>query len=476
MKEFSLSLYSPKLRYLASMVTLMAVAGCGALNSTPTPSPLPVANHYPGQTASQDNAALNSDWRVHFTDPQLQQLISIALENNRDLQTAVLRVEEAQAIYGIQRSDQWPSLGIGAEAGRAKVPGDLNMSGQSMVSGKYEAYAGMSTWEVDLWGRVRSLKEAALQQYLATDSARRAVQISLISGVVNTWLSLSELNERLRLAEETIASRQASLDLFTHREAVGAASMLDLTQAQTLLIQAQSLAARLEQERAAQNHALALLLGAKDTPEQPAQSLAYLATHIAPVQPGLPAQLLTARPDIIAAEQRLLASHANIQAARAAFFPTITLTGAFGSSSAELKGLFDSGSKAWSFLPSISLPIFDGGRRQANLSLAEVRKDMAIVNYEKTIQTAFREVADALSNREWLNKQVHIQEQALQTQKQRAQLAQMRYDSGASGYLEVLDAQRSLLDAEQGLVQTRRLLLSNQVLLYAALGGGASPS
>ena len=311
----------------------------------------------------------------------------------------------------------------------------------------------------------------ALESYLATDSARRAATIALVAQVANSYFALREVDERIVLANRTIASRTESLRIFTRRVEVGSTSRLNLTQVQTLLTQAQALGMQLEQERAAQSHALTLLLGApvdlhlEQGPIDEQQALREPRL-------GLPSDLLTQRPDIVAAEHQLKAANANIGAARAAFFPRIALTSSLGTASAELDGLFAAGSLAWIFSSSISLPIFDGGRRHNNLSLAETRRDLAVANYEKTVQVAFRDVSDALSARHWLSRQVAIARTALATQSERARLSQLRYDSGASAYLDVLDAQRDLLAAEQQLVQTRRALLSSRVGLYAALGGG----
>lgn len=276
----------------------------------------------------------------------------------------------------------------------------------------------------------------------------------------------------MAIARETLATRQESFRIFTRREAVGASSRLQLAQVQTLLTQAQALLAQLELARAQQLHALAQLVGAHPGP-LPAAAPFDDALVLAELRPGLPSELLTARPDIAAAEHQLRAARAQIGAARAAFFPRIALTARWGTASAELDGLFDGGSRAWAFVPTVSLPIFDGGRRRANLELGEIRSDMAVAQYEKAIQTAFREVADGLAARRWLSEQITVQRTAVQAQAERARLAQLRYDNGSAAYLEVLDAQRDLLAARQQLVQARRALLSSQVGLYAALGGGS---
>lgn len=473
----------PKYGYLRGVVSLcalagiMAVTGCSLAPRYETP-PLPVATAYPADTQMQPNAttegriAADTAWRDYFVDPHLRALIARALDNSRDLKIAVLRVAEARAAYGIQRADQLPTIAATANGSRARVPGDLNMSGQSIVSSQYQVGAGLATWELDFWGRVRNLKDAALENYLATDEARRAITLSLIAQVADSYLALRELDERIELARQTIASREESLRIFKRRFEVGAIAKMDLVQVEVLLQQAQTLAAQLEQGRAVQAHALTLLVGSPlpPLPENTGFSDNAVAREL---RAGLPSDLLLQRPDIVAAEHQLRAAHANIGAARAAFFPRITLTGSAGTASAGLNGLFDSGSRAWNFLPSLSLPIFDAGRNRANLDLAEVRRDLAVTNYEKTVQAAFRDVSDALSARHWLTEQVRIAQATLAAQTERARLSQLRYDNGSSPYFEVLDAQRDLLTAEQQLVQTRRALLSSRVSLYAALGGGS---
>jgi outer membrane protein, multidrug efflux system len=466
-----------RLRCVASlyaMAALLGVAGC-SLAPDHQALPLPVAVVYPVDTGRQPPApdgtiAVAIAWHEYFTDPYLQAVIEKALENNRDLRTAVLRVGEARAAYGIQRANQFPSVSANAYDSRERTPADLNTTGQVQTGSRYQVGLGLTTWELDFWGRVRSLKDAALENYLATDEARRAATLSLITQVANAYLTLRELDERSALARQTIASREESYRIFCRRYEVGAIARMDLVQVEVLLHQAQFLAAQLEQERAAQAHALTLLVGT---------SLALLPAHFNDgavahdLHVGFPSEVLLQRPDIVAAEHQLRASHANIGAARAAFFPRITLTGSYGTASAELSGLFDSGSRTWSFLPSVSLPIFDAGQNRASLDLAKVRSEIAVVNYEKAVQTAFREVSDALSARQWLTEQVRIQQATLAAQTEREHLARLRYDNGSAPYFEVLDAQRDLLSVEQQLVQTRRALLSSRVSLYAALGGGS---
>ncbi len=450
----------------------LLLAGCASMAPPYEVPALPVSAFYANNAMQEGVSVAAIGWLEYFTDRQLQAVIALALDNNRDLRTAVLRVEEARAIYGIQRSEQFPAIGAQAGLDRSRIPADLSPTGKSLVGSQYQVALGQASWEIDFWARVRNLKDAALENYLATDAARRAAAIGLVAQVANSYLSLRELDERLVLARRTIVSRAESLRIFTRRVEVGSTSRLNLTQVQTLLTQAQALGAQLEQLRAAQWHALTLLVGAPVdlhlVPE-------HLDEQYLPVElgAGLPSDLLIQRPDIVAAEHQLKATNANIGAARAAFFPRVTLTSSLGTASAELDGLFASGSLAWIFSPSISLPIFDGDRRRNNLSLTEARRDLAVANYEKTVQSAFRDVADALSARRWLTEQSTIVQTALAVQTERARLSQLRYDNGAAAFLDVLDAQRDLLAAEQQVVQIRRALLTSRVSLYAALGGGS---
>lgn len=464
------------LRIAPAMLALLMAAGCVSMAPPYSRPALPVPAAYDAPAARPaELAASHIPWRTYFSDPALQALIDTALVNNRDLRTALARVQEARALYGIQRADQFPTVGVQADGTRARVPGDLNLTGQPQVSSQYQVGLGLASWELDFWGRVRSLKDAALQNYLATDAAAQAATLSLITQVADSYLTLRELDERLELTRETIASRAESLRIFRRRFEVGAISKLDLTQVETLWQQARALGADLERIRAEQAHALALLVGAPLNLPVQAEPLDDTAV-MRELPAGLPSDLLVNRPDIVAAEHQLQAANANIGAARAAFLPSITLTGAFGTASAELDGLFSGASRAWNFAPSISLPIFDAGRRQSALDLAEARRDQAVAGYEKTIQAAFRDVSDALSARHWLAEQVEVLRATVAAQTERARLAQLRYDHGASPYLEVLDAQRDLLAAQQTLVQTRRALLSSRVGLYAALGGGTQAS
>lgn len=468
----------PRLRLVqVTLSALVMLTACSSLAPHYTPPTLPVATQYPAtaeqKSADADSSSALPEWQVYFRDPQLQRLIHQALDQNRDLRLALARVAEARAAYGIQRAEQLPNLGAQAGFDRTRVPADLNLTRRPLVGSQYQVGLGVNEWEIDFWGRLHDLNQAALETYLASDEARRAVSLALVAQVADAYFTLAELNERIVLAQRTLDSRAESYRIFSRRVAVGSTSRFNLIQIETLLNQAQALSAQLTQGRDASLHALTLLLGS-EIDGASAKIMQSDTASLPALNAGLPSDLLIRHPNIIAAEHRLKAANANIGAARAAFFPRIALTGSLGTASAELDGLFAGGSKAWVFSSSITLPIFEGGRLQNNLSLAQVRRDSAVANYEKTVQSTFREVSDALSARYWLTQQLGIAETTLAAQKERARLSQLRYDNGASAFLDVLDAQRDLLSAEQQLVQIRRALQSNGVGLYAALGGAIS--
>lgn len=463
---------------LAAAAAALLLAGCASLAPRYEAPAMPVPQHYAEAAGAGSAQAALPTWRDYIADPALQAVIEQALANNRDLRLATLRVAEARAAHGIQRADRLPSVGASAGMARIGVPDNLGVglppSIAAMVPGtltSYSAYVGISSWELDLWGRVRNLSDAALRQYFAAAWARRGAEVSLIAQTASAWLALCETDERLALAQRALDNRAESLHIFSRRVEVGATSRLDLTQVRMLHQQAQVLVAQLEQQRATQQHALDLIVGAAT----PVAATARLpaADALRPLPAGLPSDLLTRRPDIQAAEQQLMAAHAQIGAARAAFLPRIALTAMAGTGSSELGDLFGSGTGAWLFQPSISLPLFTAGRLKNNLNLAEVRRDAAVAQYEKAIQGAFRDVSDALAAQQGLAQQVQVLAAMRATQAERARLSRLRYDNGATRFFEVLDAERDLLATEQQLTQMRRALLASRVALYAALGGGA---
>lgn len=454
---------------------IVFVAGCAAVPAPYNKAEPPVPGHFARADVSfakaPDAYRNAANWRAYFLDPDLLQVLELALAHNRDMQSAVLRVAEARAQHGIRRAERFPAIDGQGDSIRSRTPRDLSPTGRAETSSVYEMSVGLTSWELDFWGRIRSLETAALEQYLASEAAQRAFTVSLVAEVANTWLTQREYDRRIELANQSIATREESQRIFKRRYQLGAGTRLELTQVKALLVQARTLAVQLEQAREANGHYLAFLAG---TPvdNTPRSNVLDGKTILLPIAPGLPSDLLVQRPDIVSAEHRLTAAHANIHAARAAFFPRISLTGSLGLASNELENLFEAANRAWTFMPAIAVPIFNAGRLRANLDLAAIRRDMAVAEYEQTIQQAFREVSDALSARHWLVQQLDIQQQGLDNQRERARLAQLRYDNGTTSYLDVLDAQRELLQAEQDTVQTQRYLLTSQVNLFAALGGG----
>lgn len=465
---------------MIKQVTLVLLAAGGLAGCSLTPQYVrpdaPVAASYPTQSGAADAeqaayAAADIGWRTFFPDPRLQALIAAALENNRDLRIAALRIEEARAQYRIQSAERWPNLNAVASASRARTPGVLTTNGQDNVSSRYDAGLSLAAFELDFFGRVRSLSDAALAQYLATREARQAAQISLVAEVAKAYLAERAYVEQLALSQKTLDGRETAYELAKKRFEVGASSALDLRLSETLVESARVSLATLTRQRAQAENALTLLVGKPLADFPPAQALS--SQHIVTDIPaGLPSDLLTRRPDIRAAEQKLIAANANIGAARAAFFPRIALTAGVGTASNALSGLFSAGTQAWSFAPQLLLPIFDAGRNRANLDLTQARKNITVADYEKTIQAAFREVADALVARTTLDQQVAAQRAVQQAEAERLKLAEMRYQNGVDSSLAVLDAQRELFAAEQLLVQTRLLRQLNSIDLYRTLGGG----
>ncbi|GAA4413004.1 AdeC/AdeK/OprM family multidrug efflux complex outer membrane factor [Quisquiliibacterium transsilvanicum] len=465
---------------LAAIAAALLAAGCSFAPVHERPV-APVAAEWRDAAAvqragaaaeAQAVAAADIGWREFYAEPALQELIARALEHNRDLRMAVLNIEAARAQYGIQRADRLPGIGAGASATRQRVPADLSPSGSSRVAEQYDATIGISAFELDFFGRVRNLGEAALAEYLATAEARRAAQIALVAQVAGTWVSGLAASEQLALLDRTLQAREDSLRLIRLRYDGGAASELEVRQAEGLVESARADRADAQRDRLQARNALELLVGQPvDDASLGVKPLAAVALPQAPAA-GLPSALLERRPDILAAEERLRGASASIGAARAAFFPRITLTGAVGTASSDLDGLFGGGSGIWSFLPRITLPIFDGGRNQAGLDLAEVRRDLAVAGYEKTVQLAFREVADALAARSTIGSRLAARQAQVAAAARSLELAELRYRGGVDSQLQWLDAQRSLLGAEQALLGARVAQAANLVELYKVLGGG----
>ena len=447
---------------LSALALVALVAGCSMTPTLERPA-APVATSYPGQTASATAAGPALAWDSFVADARLRELIGLALKNNRDLRVATLNIEQVRAQYQVRRADQVPTV-------NAAVTGNRQPTASGGMSSVYTAGLAVASWELDFFGRVASLKDAALAQFLASEEAQRTAQTSLIASVASTWLSLQTDEALLALTQRTLTTREDSLRLTKLRFDNGVTSALDLRQAESLIAAARSALAQQQRARALDLNALTLLLGQ----EPPANLLpgGTEMTTFAPVPEGLPSELLTRRADIRQAEQTLVAANASIGAARAAFFPRISLTTSVGTVSSELSGLFKDGSWGFSLAPQALLPIFDLGRNQANLDSARAARDIAIAQYEKAIQVAFREVADALAGRATLGDQLAAQQQQARAEAERFRLAELRYRNGVASYLDVLDAQRSLFATQQTLAQSRLAQQQNQVALYKALGGG----
>lgn len=458
----------PKHFSLIAVAVAALLSGCSLIPTYERPA-APVPEAYPQASAQGQSTAVA--WRDYFTDPRLQQLIDLALANNRDMRIATLNLEQARAQFQIQRSALFPSVGgvASANRGNSQITGEL---GNTFTAG-----LAVSAWELDFFGRISSLKEAALAQYLATDEGRKAYELTLVTSVAQGWLALIADEELLDISRRTLVTREESIKLAKLRFDAGFSSELDYRQAESLTEAARATFAQQQRQRALDENALTLLLG-QQIPSQLLTSIqgAKLAetTPMADIPAGLPSDLLARRPDIRAAEQQLIAANANIGAARAAFFPSISLTAQYGSVSNELSNLFKSGNWGFNIGPSINLPIFTGGRLTANLESAKAGREIAVAQYEKSIQTGFKEVSDALAGRTTLAEQARAQAAQAEAERKRFYLSDLRYRNGVASYLDLLDAQRSLFALEQADVQVRLTQLLNQINLYKALGGGWS--
>lgn len=427
---------------------------------------MPVATSFFESRQGAAVAAADLEWRRFFADARLQRLIEIALQNNRDLRVAILNIEQARAQYQVRRADQLPGVGVLASGSRGP-----NSKGE--ISSTYMAGLSVTSYELDFFGRVNELSKAALGEYLATEEARKNVHITLIASVANIYMSLLADDELLALTRQTLKAREESFKLIQLKFEHGVVSELDLRQGESLVETAHVALAQQMRQRAVDQNALVLLVGQGLPADLPASNATLHTMQIgAELSPGLPSDLLTRRPDIRQAEQQLMAANANIGAARAAFFPRISLTGSAGSVSDELSGLFKSGSFAWTVAPQLLLPIFDAGRNRANLDIAKATRDIRVAQYEKAVQLAFREVADALAGQATYGEQLRAQRAQADAEAVRYKLSDLRYNNGASSYLDLLDAQRSLFAAQQAEVQTNLASLQNQVTLYKVLGGG----
>lgn len=459
--------------FLTFMMIILALAGC-ALSPKYEKPPAPVPKEWPKGEAYKETIGPTPPeikWSDFIADEKLKKIIEQALLNNRDLRLAALHVQKARALYGIQRAELYPSVNAAGTGSVQRLPADLSPKGREMTIEQYSVNLGISSWEIDFFGRIQNLKESALEEYLATEQGRRSAQISLISAVASVYLSLAADRENLKLAESTLQTQEVAYNLIRRRYEAGLASELELRQAQTQVDTAKREIARYLQLIAQDENALQLLVGSSIEKELLPEQLDSVSPF-REISAGLPSEILLLRPDIQAAEHRLKAAHAYIGAARAAFFPRIALTAGVGTASAELSGLFKSGSGTWNFMPQIVMPIFDA-RTWSAYEASKVEREIALTQYEKAIQTAFREVADTLAIQGTVEAQLKAQESLVKALAEAYRLAEVRYLHGLDSYLAVLDAQRALFAARQGLVALRLAKIANQVKLYAVLGGGA---
>ena len=451
------------------------LGGCSLIPEYQRPA-APVPAQYPQggvySLAQAGTVAVEPGWQQLFHDPALQQLIGAALANNRDLRVAALNVQAFQAQYRIQRADLFPAISAKGARKTPKEPGDLTGTGKSAITSNYSATLGLSAYELDLFGRVRSLSEQAMLTYLGTEEARRSAQLSLVANVANAYLTWRADQELLTLAQQTLTANDHSWQLTSRSKTAGKASALDVVQARTAVESTRASVARYERQVAQDVNNLALLVGGPVDENLPSRPLAD--DLVARLPAGLPSDLLQRRPDILQAEYQLRAANANIGAARAAFFPSVTLTANAGSTSKELSGLFKGGAGTWTFQPQINLPIFNAGSLRASLDYAKLQKDITVAQYEKSIQTAFQEVADGLAARQTFNDQLDAQRDFVAANQAYYDLAQHRYRSGVDSNLTFLDAQRSLFSSQQALIVDRLAQLVAEVNLYTALGGAWS--
>jgi outer membrane protein, multidrug efflux system len=448
------------------------------------PPPVPAL---PGG-AVRGTAASDIGWREFFPDPQLQQLIEVALTHNRDLRVAVLNVQSAQAQYRIQRAELFPTVNASAveqveatpinvleaefPTASAAAAGHVAPPTGAITVHTYDVGVGFTSYELDLFGRIRSLSHAALQQYFSSGETRRSVQLTLVAEVATAYLAVLTDQTLINITLDTLKSQEESYALTQKMFSGGTATELALRQAETTVDTARAALAQYNRQLAQDRDALQLLLGAPIPEGIDFSAGLDRGNMVAELEEGIPSDVLVHRPDILAAEHQLMAANAQIGAARAAFLPAISLTGNFGTESPQMSGLFKAGSRAWSFSPQISLPIFAGGANVANLQATKLARDTAVAQYEKAIQTGFREVADALVARSTLDEQLAAQQALVTASAAAYRLADMRYRGGVDSYLSALVAQVQLYSAQQQLQTVRLLRLQNLVTLYKALGGG----
>ncbi|WP_337052969.1 efflux transporter outer membrane subunit [Pseudoxanthomonas sp. USHLN014] len=469
---------STPVRIGVAAATLLALAGCTLAPTyqrpaAPVPADLAAADAAPAAGIAVDTLAL-PDWQQVFLDPRLRQTIALALQNNRDLRVAMLSIDKARAQYRLQRAAQLPSFDANASMSRGRTSAASNDDGVSEVSTSDALQVGLSSWQLDLFGQLRSLSQEAQQTWLSSAENQRSVRLSLIAQVAAAWLTVAADQAQLTLAQQTLDSQAQTLQLTERQHSVGSVSGLDLAQQQTSVESARVAVASAATQLAQAHDALQLLVGAPlDATLLPTEQALQDSVALAPLPAHLSSAVLLQRPDVLAAEHSLQAANADIGAARAAFFPSLSLTASTGRSSDALSTLFSAGSRTWSFVPSITAPIFHAGALKASLDASKLGKDIAVAQYEKAIQSAFAEVADALATRDHLQAQLTAQQALVDASQRSYTLADARYRAGLDGHLAVLDAQRSLYAAQQALITLRQQDASNRVTLYQVLGGGA---
>ncbi|KAB7764314.1 efflux transporter outer membrane subunit [Xanthomonas maliensis] len=464
-------------RTALAVACLTALPGCVSMAPRYARPDAPVLVQFPdlpGAGATDVVSVANLDWQQVFLDPQLQHVISLALENNRDLRIALLNIEQTRAQYRIQRADLLPTVQASVSQSAARNSAQANTFGAGGIIRSASAEVGFSSWELDIFGRIRSLKKAALETWLATTETQRSTRLTLVAEVASTWLAVAADQQHLALARQTLDSRQQTLRLTEAQHQEGTASALDVAKIQTSVESARSDVASYTTQLATDRNALQLLVGAPVTAALlPQGDRLQTSVALAPIPGNLESRVLLQRPDVLSAEHSLKSANANIGAARAAFFPTLSLTAASGHGSTALSSLFDADTRTWSFAPSISVPIFDAGALKGELDVAKIKKDIQIATYEKTIQTAFSEVADALAERANLDDQLDAQAALVDASQRNSSLSEARWRNGTDSYLEALDAQRTLYSAQQNQVTLYLSEANNRVTLYKVLGGGA---
>jgi multidrug efflux system outer membrane protein len=469
----------------AVIAALVAAASACTMEPHYSRPAAPVPAGWNGTAGTVDAAAVATiGWRQFFPDPTLQRLIKLALDNNRDLRVAVLNVQAAQQQYRIQRADLFPTVAASALEQVEKYPAGVIATGATGGGGAstptpggttirfFEAGIGFTSYELDLFGKIRSLDHAALERYFGTEETRRSSQLTLVAEVADAYLAVLADETILKVTRETLDSQTESYNLIKRSLDAGTTTALALRQAATTVDTARANLAQYTRQAAQDRNALMLLIGASIPDDIQFSSDLDAQTLSADLPVGVPSEVLQRRPDVLAAERELIAANANIGAARAAFFPSISLTGNFGTASNKLSGLFKPGSTSWSFSPQISVPIFAGGANVANLDLSKIEKNVNIAQYEKALQSAFREVDDALAARATLDEQLSAQRALLNDTSETYHLAELRFRTGVDSFLPVLDAQRSLYSAQLGVVGLELLRLQNMATLYKALGGG----